>query len=404
MKVLQINSVCGIKSTGRICTDLAEILELKSHECRIAYGRETVPDKYKKYAVRIGTNTDVIWHALLSRIFDNSGFGSKEATKKFIEWANKYDPDVVHLHNIHGYYINIEVLFKYLAEARKPVVWTMHDCWAITGHCTHFMVKKCNKWKTMCYSCPETKKYPSSFVFDRSKQNYEHKKKLFTSVKKMTLVSPSKWLANILQESFLSNYDIKVINNGIDLNVFKPTENDIKSKYFLGEKKLVLSVASMWGQRKGFEDLQRLAEILGDQYQVVLIGVPKKLMEALKSQVIGITRTNDLTELAQWYSAADVFVNATYEDNFPTVNIEALACGTPVVTYKTGGSIEAAGNEYGITVPTGDIFSLANAVRRCISRDIPEKKYTERAKLFDKKNRFYDYICLYNKLTNNNMR
>ena len=375
MKILQINSVCGIRSTGRICTDLADVLEQNGHECKIAYGRETVPEKYRKYAVRIGSDFDVNLHALQSRIFDNAGFGSRRATEKFIEWVKEYDPDVIHLHNIHGYYINIEVLFNYLAKADKPVVWTLHDCWTFTGHCAHYSYVKCDKWKMGCYNCPQKKSYPSSMLLDASKKNWLKKKALFTSVRKMTLVTPSKWLANEVKQSFLGDYPVKVIPNGIDLNVFKPTPSDFREKNGLVGKKIILGVASTWGPRKGLNDFVELSKILDDNYKIVLVGLSEKQKKELPDNIIKITRTNNVRELAEIYTAADILFNPTYEDTYPTVNLEAQACGTPVVTYRTGGSIESVPEEN--VVEQGDLKKTISKFEGSleIARNVALDKY-----------------------------
>lgn len=345
MKVLMINSVCGIRSTGRICTDLAEVLEQQGHECKIAYGRETVPEKYQKYAVRIGSDLGVKIHALQSRIFDNTGFGSKKDTERFIEWVKEYNPDVIHLHNLHGYYINIEVLFNYLADANKPVIWTLHDCWSFTGHCAYFSYVGCDKWRTGCNNCIQKKSYPASKFFDRSCKNWLEKKELFTKVKKMTLVTPSKWLAGLVKESYMGKYPVEVIPNGIDLNVFKPTPSDFREKNGLVGKKIILGVASVWDKRKGFDDFIELSKIIDDNTKIVLVGLSKTQLKNLPQNILGIERTNSTKELAEIYTAADVLFNPTYEDNYPTVNLEAQACGTPVVTYRTGGSVESVPEE-----------------------------------------------------------
>ena len=339
-----INSVCGIRSTGRICTDLADALTEQGHEVKIAYGRETVPEKYQKYAVRIGNDTDTKLHGLRSRIFDDTGYGSKKATERFIEWVKSYDPDVVHLHNIHGYYINIELLFRYLAKAKKHVIWTLHDCWPFTGHCVYFDYAKCDRWKTGCYKCPQKKEYPASMVADRSKKNWEKKKALFTSVKDMVFVTPSQWLADLLKQSYLGSYPVKVINNDIDLTVFRPTEGDFREKNGLTGKKVLLGVASVWDRRKGLKDYIKLSENLDDNYRIVLVGLSEEQIKSLPKNIIGISRTNNTKELAEIYTAADLLVNLTYEDNYPTVNLEAQACGTPVISYRTGGSTESAVN------------------------------------------------------------
>lgn len=342
MKVLQINTVCGIRSTGRICTDIADVLAANRHECKIAFGREAVPLEYEKYAIRIGDSISVNLDAVITRIFDNAGFNSKAVTKKFINWIKEYDPDVIHLHNLHGYYINVELLFDYLKASGKPVVWTLHDCWSFTGHCTHFDYIGCEKWKTgSCSNCPLKKSYPKSLALENSAKNYSKKKKAFTGVPNMTIVTPSKWLADLVRQSFLKEYPIKVINNGIDLNVFKPTESDFRQRYNLENKKIVLGVASAWSKSKGLYDFIKLSELLRADYKIVLVGLTKEQIKEMPENILCIERTNSTKELAEIYAAADVFVNPTYQDTYPTVNLEAQACGTPVITYSTGGSPES---------------------------------------------------------------
>jgi glycosyltransferase involved in cell wall biosynthesis len=357
-----INSVCGIRSTGRICTDLADALTAQGHEVRIAYGRETVPEKYEKYAVRIGSPIGTKLHGLRSRIFDDTGFGSKRATQRFIEWVKSYDPDVVHLHNIHGYYINAEVLFRYLVKAKKPVIWTLHDCWPFTGHCVYFDYAKCDRWKTGCHNCPEKKVYPASVIADRSRRNWADKKKLFTGVRDMTFVTPSQWLADLLKQSYLGKYPVKVINNDIDLTVFRPTEGDFRQKNGLADKKILLGVASIWDRRKGLKDYIRLSEKLDDSYKIVLVGLSEEQIKQLPDNIIGISRTNNTKELAEIYTAADYLINLTYEDNYPTVNLEAQACGTPVISYRTGGSTESA-VRFGTVVDKGAVEQVVKLIQ-----------------------------------------
>lgn len=362
MKVLMINSVCGIRSTGRICTDLAEQLQAEGHGCRIAYGRETVPPQYQAYSLRIGNEWGVRVHGLQARFFDCAGFGSKAATRRLVEQIKVYDPDIIHLHNLHGYYLDVETLFRYLKESNKPVVWTLHDCWSFTGHCPHFTVARCTKWKTGCYECPERGRYPASVWLDRSRRNFTRKKQAFTGVADLTLVTPSQWLAELTRESFLKEYPVEVIRNGIDVDVFKPTPGNIRERYHLEGKKIVLGVASAWDDRKGLGDLVKLAELLGEAYAVVVVGVTPRQKAALPEEVLVVTRTESPQELAEFYTAADVFVNPTYEDNYPTVNLEAQACGTPVITYRTGGSVESVPDD--CIVPCGDIEALAERIRK----------------------------------------
>ena len=337
MKVLQVNTVCGTGSTGRIAADIHKMLIEQRHESIVAYGRGTTHNCDN--TIKIGNNLDFYRHALKTRILDKHGFGSKNATRKFIEEVKDYNPDLIHLHNVHGYYINIKLLFNFLKEYKKPIVWTLHDCWAFTGHCSYFDFANCYKWETHCQKCPEKKSYPKSVFLDNSYDNFEKKKKLFTGLKNMTLVTPSCWLANLAKRSFLKEYPVKVINNGIDLDVFKPTLSDFREKYGLENRFIILGVASEWTRRKGLEYFIELSKILSDKEAIVLVGLSKKQKQDLPKNIVGITRTNSPKELAEIYTASDIYFNPTLEDNFPTTNLEALACGTPVITFNTGGSI-----------------------------------------------------------------
>ena len=369
MRVLMINVVCGIRSTGRICTDLASALEEKGHEVKIAYGRGTVPEQFRKYSVRIGKDFDIKLHAAKARIFDSSGLGSKSATEKFIDWVKKYNPDIIHLHNIHGYYINIKVLFAYLKTCGKKIIWTLHDCWSFTGHCAYFDYIGCNKWKTGCEHCLQKTDYPVRIGPDMSKRNYALKKALFTGVRNMILVTPSKWLADLISKSYLKEYPTKVIHNGIDTIFFKETKSNIKEKYNCQNKKIILGVAAVWDKRKGLSDFVELSKLVNESYQIILIGLSKKQIKELPGNIIGVEKTDSIQELVEFYSAADVFINPTLEDNYPTTNLEAIACGTPVITYDAGGSPESA-MMYGKCVSKGEIEKMyhyiknANGIRK----------------------------------------
>lgn len=398
MKVLQINSVSGIRSTGRICTDLSDTLVEAGHECRIAYGREQVPKQYRYISYRIGTDWDVRMHALRTRIFDDTGFGSRKATEDFIKWAKKYDPDIIHLHNIHGYYLNIEILFRYLKEINKPVVWTLHDCWAFTGHCTHFDFIGCDRWKTGCYQCPQKKEYPASYIFDSSRRNYVNKKRIFSSLSNLTIVSPSKWLVELIKQSFLSKYPIQVIHNGIDLEQFRPTPSNFREKHGIEKKVLLLGVAAVWENRKGLNTFLNLAEVLDENVVIVLVGLTKKQLNDLPSNIIGIQRTSSVKELAEIYTAADVLINPTLEDNYPTVNLEAIACGTPVITYETGGSPESLDNNTGIVVARNNFNQLLTVIEDRAFTQFSETDCLIRGKHFSKHIAFARYISLYKKL------
>lgn len=356
MKVLMINVVCGIRSTGRICTDLATVLEAQGHEVKIAYGRENVPEQFEKYAVRIGSGLDVKLHGIRARLLDGSGFGSRSATEKFIQWVKEYDPDVIHLHNVHGYYINVEVLFKYLKTCGKKIIWTLHDCWAFTGHSAYCDAVQCEKWIDGCHVCPQIKEYPKA-VIDRSKQNWIKKKNCYCGIPNMTIVTPSNWLAGLVKKSFLKEYPVEVIHNGIDTNQFKPLENDFRQLYGLQDKFIVLGVATMWDDMKGYSDFIRLAAMLDDNYKVVMVGLSEHQIKKLPLNVLGIKRTASVKELAYIYSIADVFCNMTYCDTYGLVNVEAALCGTRVLSYDTGGCIESVLG-HGEVVPRGDVKAI----------------------------------------------
>ena len=338
MKVLQINSVCGRGSTGRIVLDIHNALIEQGHKSLVAYGRE--PAIGCENAIRIGTKKDIYAHGLYTRIFDKHGLGSQKATRQFIKNIEAESPDIIHLHNIHGYYLNYEILFRFLKNFGKPVIWTFHDCWPFTGHCAYFTYAGCERWQKVCHDCPQKRSYPGSLVFDNSRRNFERKREAFTGVKDLTIVTPSKWLAGLVKQSFLSEYETVVISNGIDTTVFRPVPSDFKSRHAIEDKFMILGVANVWDQRKGLKYFLELADILENDEIIVLVGLTKKQVESLPANIIGITRTNNIQELVEIYSAADVFVNPTLEDNYPTVNLEAQACGTYVVTFDSGGTRE----------------------------------------------------------------
>ena len=397
MKVLQINTVCGVGSVGRIVRQIHEALREKGHESYIAYGRKPLGCDG---AIRIGEDLDVYFHVFLTRVFDLHGFGSKKATKKFLKIVEEINPDIIHLHNIHGYYLNIEVLFDFLKSFDKPVVWTLHDCWAFTGHCSHFTYAKCERWKTGCYSCPEKKSYPRSVIFDNSKSNYARKKKAFTGAKNMTLVTPSQWLAGLVKESFLRDYPVQVIPNGIDTEVFKPTPSDFKKRYGLDGKFLILGVANVWEKRKGFDYFLDLSKYLSDDEIIVLVGLSDERIKNLPNNIIGIKRTNSAKELAEIYTAADVFFNPTLEDNYPTVNLEAQACGTYVITFDSGGAKETIiSKESGVAIKPCNAEDIMNLIRVLRSKGRKPANVDSSAKLVIS-HRFMvgSYISLYEKL------
>ena len=353
MKILLINSVCGIRGTGRICTDIAEEFEKQGHEVRIAYGRAGVPERFQKYAVRVGTKWDLRRHGFKTRFSDKHGLGSRNVTKKFLAWAEDFKPDLLWLHNIHGYYINYELLFDWIKKhPEMQVRWTLHDCWAFTGHCAYFSNINCEKWKSGCKDCPQKHTYPVSCFIDGSQENYKRKKASFCGVSNMTIITPSQWLYDLAKQSFLKDYSFKVVKNEIDKNIFKPTLSDFREKYHLENKKIVLGVANIWNRRKGYSDFLKLSKLLPDEFAIVMVGLTKKQLKEIPRRIIGIEHTDSAKELAEIYTAADVFVNTTYEDNYPTVNLEAEACGTRVITYDTGGCRETISRDDSVAIPS----------------------------------------------------
>ncbi len=362
MKILQINSVCGIGSTGRIATDIHAALQTKGIESHIMYGRGE--PRACDSAIKINSHLDFYSHALQTRLFDNHGLCSTKATQRAIEKIDLLQPDIVHLHNIHGYYLNVELLFNYFKQhSNIKVIWTLHECWSFTGHCAYFDFTGCEKWKVQCFSCPQKHTYPTSNLFDNSKINYQRKKAAFTGVKDLTIITPSRWLADLVTQSFLKDYPVHVVSNGIDLTVFRPRVSEFRQKYQVVDKFLIMGAASVWSLRKGFDDFISLAKMLPDNYRLVMVGLPQEKIKTLPSNIIGIHRTDNPIELAEIYSAVDVFFNPTYEDNYPTVNLEAIACGTPVITYNTGGSPESVSNEHGFVLGKGDIAAVVEVVK-----------------------------------------
>jgi len=405
-KIFQINTVVNSGSTGHIAEDIGQVAIANGWNSYIAYGR--LARESKSIKIKVGNVLDLYWHILLTRLFDMHGLASKRATKKLITQIKKIRPDIIHLHNIHGYYLNYEILFEYLRIANIPIVWTLHDCWAFTGHCTYFSRVNCNKWQTECNHCPQKNLYPKSIWKDRSRLNFLDKKKSFGLCKHLiTLIPVSDWLAELASKSLFNGIEIKRIYNGINVNVFKPIEEyrkkDILSKYSIKTDFLILGVAGDWVERKGFYDFIKLSAMLPDGFAILLVGLAKEKIKKLPKNIIGIGRTEDLNELAAIYSIANVFVNPTWEDNFPTTNLEALACGTPVITYRTGGSVEAVSNDTGFIVEQGDIPSLLKAIE--IIKTNGKDKYTDNCrkramKNFNKENRYKDYLDLYNELLN----
>lgn len=398
MRILLINT-SNFGSTGNIMLDIgktvAESGKNNSSYYLVAKSRSNLK-KHINNRFFIGTIFERNLHLLLSYITGLSGCFSRVSTKSALNKFKNNPPDIIHLHNLHNCYINLPLLFRYIKKHNIRVVWTLHDCWSFTGHCPHFDMIGCDKWTTGCFKCPQYREYPQS-LFDNSKFMYSLKKKWFTGVKNMTVVTPSKWLASLVKQSYLKDYPVKVINNGIDLNIFKPTESDFRGKYNLENKYIVLGVAFGWGERKGLDVFIELANRLdGEKYQIVLVGTNAETDKLLPENIISIHRTQNQTELAEIYTAADVFANPTREDNYPTVNMESISCGTPVVTFNTGGSPEIIDETCGTTVAKNDIDGICNEIIKiCETKPYSEDDCLKRAESFDKNEKFREYIRLY---------
>lgn len=388
MKILQINTTVNSGSTGRIAEDIGKTLLLNNHKSYVAYGRGN--QQSTSNLIKVGNVFDTYFHGLKSLLTDRHGFGSKRATIKLIKKIELISPNVIGLHNIHGYYLNIEIFFKYINKKNIPLIWTFHDCWPMSGHCAFL---QCNK----CKDCQN--KYPKSIFLNQSSRNYNDKKKIFSEIKNLTIVTPSMWLKKIVEKSFF-NQSVTCINNGIDLERFKISNNykKLSGKLNLTKTKIILGVASIWDERKGFDDFIKLSALINSKFKIILIGLSKKQMKKLPSNIIGVQRTENISELVSYYNLADVFINPTSADNFPTTNLESLACGTPVVTYNTGGSPESIDSNTGIVVEEGDLKGLLLAVDKIISSktNFSKEQCRSRAeKFYDKKDRFNDYLELY---------
>lgn len=393
MKIVQINTTCGVGSTGKICEGISKLLTEKNIENYILYSSRS-----NGYPLGIQCSDDkyIKLQAAKSRIIGNYGFNSGRATKTMIEQLDKINPDIVHLHNIHGHDCNLELLFAYFKKHKTKLIWTFHDCWAFTGYCTYFDMAKCDKWQTGCKDCVQKQRF--SVLLDKSKQLFEKKKKLFEGLD-LTIVTPSQWLADTTKKSFLGDYPVQVIYNGIDLSVFRPAVSDFRQKHGLENKKIVLGVSVEWGDRKGLDVFVELARRLPADYQIILVGTNSEIDKVLPDTIMSIHRTQNQQELAEVYSAADVFANPTRDEVFGLVNVEALACGTPGITFDSGGSPECYDMTCGSVVARDDVDALAKGIIRiCTDKPYTEQMCMNKAKQFDQNERFREYLSLYRRL------
>ncbi len=389
MKIVQINATCGRGSTGKICVSISKLLTEQKIENYILY---CSGDSDYSLGIKCAEANYIKWQSLKTRIWGNWGFNSQRATKKIIAHLERIQPDVVYLHNMHSHNCNIEMLFQYLKEKKIKVFWTFHDCWPFTGYCMHFTMVKCDGWTHGCGNCPL--KHESSWMFDRSKEMLNRKRKMVEGVD-LTIITPSFWLADLVKQSFYACFPIKVIHNGIDLSVFQPTQNDFKAKYDIENKFVVLGVAFGWDKKKGLDVFVHLAKKLDESFQIVLVGTDDAVDRQLPSNIISIHRTQNQQELAEIYTAADVFVNTTREEVLGLVNIEALACGTPVITFKTGGSPECIDETCGMVVDCDDVDALERAVIRiCHNKPYSKESCMKKTLEFDENKKYKEYLNL----------
>ena len=395
-KIVSLN-LGNFGSTGRIAKGIIELSKKEGCDTYFAYPDNRFNVPAQSGDIRVSSDIVRRINERASYYTGYIGCFSFFTTYRLIRKLKKIKPDILHLHNIHNSYVNHPMLFRYIKKHNVKTVWTLHDCWAFTGQCPHFTLEGCEKWKNGCYGCSLYKQYPAT-CYDNTKKMWKLKKKWFTGVENMTLVTPSLWLSKLVKQSFLKEYPVRVINNGIDLSVFKPTESDFRKKYSLEDKFVILGIAFDWGIRKGLDVFLKLAGMLGDEFAIVLVGTTDEIDKQLPDNIISVHRTSDQKELAEIYTACDVFVNPTREENFPTVNIEALACGTPVITFNTGGSVEIPDETCGAVVECEDVNGLFDKIHEFKTKPKSEEKCLLRAQMFDKDLNYEKYIALYKEI------
>ena len=401
-KLLQINVSANWGSHGKIAEGIGEIAMSNGWESYIAFGRFANASQSK--LIKIGNKWDQRLHGLATRLFDRHGLASAKATTELVKSIEKINPDIIHLHNVHGYYLNYPVLFKYLSQSGIPVVWTLHDCWAYTGHCPYPIFAGCSRWMSHCVPpCPLRKSFLKSWIVDNCRKNFDIKKQCFNSVENLYIVTVSKWLETEVKKSFLRNKNIRCIYNGVDISIFKPTEYGMllmKHKIKKTEK-VVLGVASIWEERKGLYDFYRLRQLLPSTIRIILIGLSAKQIENLPSGIDGVSRTDSQQELAAYYSMADVYVNPSQAETFGMTTAEAMACGTPAIVYDVTASPELIDEKTGRAVMLGDVKALGNTIIEICDKPLSPESCRERViQFFNKDKRYQDYMKLYEEILN----
>jgi glycosyltransferase involved in cell wall biosynthesis len=402
VKVLQINVSVNTGSTGVMAEDIGLDLMESNGESHIAFGRDSKLSKSKTY--KIGNKIDQAFHLLKTRLYDLHGLSSKKATNDLCEYIRKESFDLIHLHNLHGYYIHFEYLMNTLKEEQTPVVWTFHDCWPFTGHCAYFEQVKCIKWHSECHSCPLKSKYPANLGMDKSRRNFRRKKQAFTALDNLTIVPVSHWLGRLVRKSFFTNGKIHIIQNGVDIDIYKPTMNSELLKNLGILRPYLLGVSNIWSDRKGLCDIIEMRDRLSKDYDIVLVGMNKKQISSLPKGIIGIHRTENRKDLASLYTHAEVFINPSLMESFGLVTVEAMACGTPAVVYNATASPELVSADTGHVVEVGDIEGLVSKSLKVISDT--KEKYNCRdhvVKNFNRKIQNRKYIDLYTAILNKNL-
>ena len=405
-KLLQIDSCLGVLSTGRISEGIARVAMSQGWDCYIAHGARYL-GKSIQHSYQIETRTGEYLHYAKSFFFDAHGLGSTSATKKLVEYIKEVKPDIIQMHCIHGYYLNYKVLFEYLAEAGIPVVWTQHDCWGFTGHCSYFGFAKCEKWKEECHDCPLLKIYPKALI-DKSRRNFQLKKRLFTSVNNMTVVSVSKWLDSIVAQSFLRDFPHRVIYNGIDTDVFRPYKDNVRDKYGIKKEHYLIAVSSSWSEQKGLSDYFKLSGILPENYCIVMVGVDEETRKNMPEGIVSIPRTDNKQEMAILYSDADFVLSLSHSETFGLTAVEGMACGTPAIVYDNTAQPEIVTSEVGYVVPMESLDSILEILK--INHDLSDEERANRAVICERKARekfkdqeqYKKYVGVYNSLISNN--
>ena len=397
-KLIQINTVCN-GSTGNIMYQIQKYAQDNGYETLSLYGRR---NGFKDVLCAKYGNVISFWiHVILTTVFDAHGLGSYFHTRRMVKRIQKEKPDIIHLHNIHGYYLNLPILFNYLKnQYTGKIVWTFHDCWPMTGHCPHFVAVQCNKWKEECGNCPNKKIYPISWGLDGSKRNYYMKKQLFTAVKDMVIICPSKWLRDIVKQSYLKEAKCVVVPNGIDLKTFYPREEDtVTQKYNLPiDKKIILGVASVWDERKGLKVFKTLANSISEKYEIVLVGLSKRQIARLPKNMIGIPKTESADELAQLYTKSTIFINPSKEESFSLVTIEAMACGTPVIAMDTSAPKELVKDINGILLSDSRVENYLEAIHYIEGKRFSRKKIVDSVQQYSVENMTNSVLEIYERI------